>query len=78
MPTCNSCQAEVIWIVTTAGVRMPLDAQPVTEGRPLFVILPGGARVATAEDRRLHRDLYMSHFATCPDGDSWRKRGRAA
>lgn len=41
---CRSCGADIIWTVTEAGKRMPVD--------------PDGT----------------SHFATCKDADSWRKK----
>lgn len=62
--TCRSCGAAIVWAVTAAGKRMPLDAKPerrlVREGRqepPLVVVT----------------DTYTSHFATCPNADQHRK-----
>lgn len=57
---CKSCQADVIWAETEFGRRMPLDAKP--ERR--FVLSDG-------ESARFV-DTYQSHFATCPQADSWR------
>lgn len=43
--TCSSCQARVMWVITPAGRKMPVD--PGTD---------------------------FSHFATCPNADSHRRR----
>jgi len=60
MNTCSSCGAEIIWTVTVAGKRMPVDAKPEkrvvlkqNEGDPLTPL----SRVV---------DTFISHFATCP------------
>lgn len=59
---------------------MPVDAEPNPEAD--FVLVDDSARarpgvpfVRKADALLDHgRDRYSSHFATCPDGDSWRKR----
>lgn len=71
MSACRSCGDDIVWAVTETGRRMPLDAKPVAGG--LFVMVGGKARKATAEDDRLHRDRYTSHFATCAQADDWRQ-----
>jgi len=30
---CRSCDAPIIWVITTNGKRMPVDAEPVVAGR---------------------------------------------
>jgi hypothetical protein len=72
MAACRSCEAPVIWAETTTGKKMPLDARPTAKGNLVF--LAGVARGATDEDRRLKRPLYTSHFATCPDAATFRRR----
>lgn len=72
MARCKACEAEVIWAETTTGKRMPIDAAPTPKGNMVYV--NGVARAASADDRRLQRPLYTSHFATCPDAASFRKR----
>jgi hypothetical protein len=42
---CRSCHAPVMWCVTPAGKKAPINADGI------------------------------SHFATCPDRDQWRRRG---
>lgn len=73
MATCRTCDAEIIWAKSaTTGRPMPMDAKPDPKGT--FVIISGKARAATAEDDRLFRDRFTSHFATCKDADEWRSR----
>ena len=67
MSKCKSCGAEVIWIVTPKGKAMPLDAK----GENLWLIDGGGAGEANTTARPVQ--VRKSHFATCPDGDAWRK-----
>lgn len=64
MTSCRTCHADIIWAETTSGKAMPLDAQPSASGT--FVFIAGKTRMATAEDRELHRPTHTSHFATCP------------
>ena len=72
MAICRSCEAEIIWAETVTGRLMPLDAAPVRDGNMVFI--NGQTRPASAEDRRLRRPLYKSHFATCPQYKDWRRR----
>lgn len=72
MAICRSCEAPVIWTVTTTGKKMPIDEQPSPRGNLVYV--EGVARASTAEDQRLRRPLYTSHFATCPDAARHRRR----
>jgi len=84
--TCRSCGAEILWVHTERGKKMPLDAEPYTGDKPsgLFVrrwdhALDVAVAIATTPDAFPGEPLYTSHFATCPDADRWRNRtgGRA-
>lgn len=80
---CRSCGAPIIWAQTVNGKAMPIDAEPVPDGNVLLT----GRRVETrrgtlAPECRVEGDTpmfpdgadrYMSHFATCPQADQWRK-----
>jgi hypothetical protein len=55
---CRSCEAPIYWIVTTAGKRMPVDCEANEECHPPTDHGPG---------------LGLSHFATCPQGNTWRR-----
>lgn len=73
MANCRSCSAEIIWSTSaTTGKAIPLDAQPVADGN--LALVGGTAHAYTAEDERLKRERFKSHFATCADADSWRKK----
>jgi hypothetical protein len=82
---CNSCNADIIWARSLHGRAMPVDAEPSPAGTVLVATRQGIVRatVYTADDaaRFLRpeqiRELRTSHFATCPDADTWRKRGHA-
>jgi hypothetical protein len=60
---------------------MPLDYEPIAEGNIILGIrkhLPPLALVQVEQRRIELRDrgelLYISHFATCPQGKKWRKK----
>jgi hypothetical protein len=69
---CQSCGAPIRWAKTTTGRRMPLDAQPVSNGN---VVLTDGGTLAVPRNDELHSGSprYRSHFATCPDAAKHRK-----
>lgn len=75
---CRSCGAPLLWVITDGGKRMPLDADPTPAGT--FVVADrdrDALRVSyVAPDALLIDDppRYVSHYATCPDADRWRKR----
>ena len=83
---CRGCGAPVRWVTTEKGRRMPLDPEPVevdaiNAARGLFVIRPGllgeGERVIAVtpgfvEESR--EPVYISHFATCPEAKTFRRR----
>lgn len=65
--TCSGCGAAIVWVVTRAGKRMPVDAKP--EKR---VVLDDVH--ATGEPPQAQVvDTYVSHFATCPKAQRFRK-----
>lgn len=79
MAKCRSCDAEIVWAVSEAGKRMPLDAKPFpggnvemigadAAGTPVARVLSPGAPNETGADR------HVSHFATCAQAGSWRRR----
>jgi hypothetical protein len=79
MGRCRSCGAPIRWAVTVNGKRMPVDDQPVPDGNlVLSDPTPGAyAPVAAAFDpQQLLIDdppRFVSHFATCPQADQYRK-----
>ncbi len=86
--TCDGprCGATFVWAITEQVRPMPLDPLPVAEGN---VEVLGRARLVDHIRRPLVRVrkksdapslldepvlLYVSHFVTCPDADSFRRR----
>jgi hypothetical protein len=65
---CRSCGAEVVWVVTTHGRPMPLDARPAT----MFIVETNGER---AVGRAVQ--VRASHFSTCPHASQWRGQERS-
>lgn len=77
---CRNCGAEIGFIKTIAGKTMPVDTASRRfyrqEGGPeLFVLVDG----STARGRSVEADIdgteigFISHFATCPNADDFRK-----
>ena len=57
MSKCRSCGEEIVWLDTDSGKKIPVDADTVFD------------KEATVFDP----EQMISHFATCPDADKWRK-----
>lgn len=77
---CESCAAPVIWTTTENAKAMPVDADPVAGGNLALTAVPGQnplSKVLSVRQQFGRSGLRKSHFATCPDGPSWRKRGRS-
>lgn len=79
MSVCRGCGARIRWAVTEAGKRIPLDPEPRPDGN--VHVYDGVAYVLDLDglplhDHRAHGDhrLYVSHFATCPQAASFRKK----
>ena len=84
MAKCASCDADIEWCVSlTSGKRIPLDAVPVAEGGNVYKVgrndEESGAPIVAFDKRGVHLPIfdgeprYVSHFATCPNSDEWRK-----
>lgn len=76
---CDSCHARIIWATSAKTLAaMPIDADPRTDGTIRLTERPGLPPLATVlsvEARFGVRRLYVSHFASCPQAASWRRRG---
>ncbi len=68
MSACRSCGARIVWAKTSTGKAIPVDADPVEHGN--IVLSSGGV----AEVGPAGSGTHVSHFATCPERDEWRKR----
>ncbi len=76
---CRSCKGRIIWCVTEAGNRQPIDADPVANGNIALVIIGGvpHSKVVRPEDPEedvVPPERYISHHATCPQGKAWKAR----
>jgi hypothetical protein len=70
MASCRSCNAEIEFVKSaTTGKFVPLDLKPTADGN-LFVN-NGFVHAFDNEPSRVRR---TSHFATCPQASSWRKK----
>jgi hypothetical protein len=80
---CRTCGAHVQWAQTEKGRRMPVNIEPVKDGNillqhrpdriPLAVYLTPEQIKSFEGSLQRHR-LFKSHFATCPQAKSWRKK----
>lgn len=71
---CRSCEAEIIWVETEKGRRMPIDADPSPGGR--FALSADGKTVAFVPPHSSvggRGDLHCSHFETCPEAEAWKR-----
>ena len=82
MATCKSCGAEIIWIETVNGKKMPCDPEQVVytaqKGGPLKIVTPNGEVLSARQEigSPLTTGVgYISHFSTCPYANQHRKKG---
>jgi hypothetical protein len=64
--TCSTCGGQIIWARTETGKRMPLDANPSSDGNLTLTtdgLLPTARSIA--HGHRPGQLLFKSHFATC-------------
>lgn len=76
---CNgsNCDTEIAWLTnTTTGRRAPIELHPADNGNIAanfddgsYTVLAGLLLEAA---RTEHQILYLNHFATCPDNNSFR------
>ena len=64
MKFCKKCRAEIHWIVTSAGKKMPIDSWPPPDKKRIKVKTTSGEMEV------------VPHFATCPYANDFKgKRG---
>lgn len=79
MAVCKSCGATIKWLKTIRGKSMPVDAEPVEledvdNGSLLVSRLGVTARVGEENKPDPNLEWYITHWATCPDGDQFRRK----
>lgn len=79
--TCRGCGAPIVWIRTPGSKAMPCDAAPVLyrtrAGAADTIVTPNGQVVPCELDVAPCEATgmgYVSHFATCPAADLFRRR----
>lgn len=74
--TCRSCHDPIVWAVTEAGKRIPLNAEPVIGGN--MTLTGSTARMLSADGQRLAATMqqprHVAHFVTCPQSGRWRSK----
>lgn len=70
--TCRDCGAEVLWVKTQRGKKMPVDVIPAPKDVAAFELVGKSDTMAfyVSERRRASHwgDVYESHFQTCKNG----------
>lgn len=80
--TCRSCGKRILWVRTKAGKNMPCNPELVTYvsryGAKDKIVTPNGevlsGEVVSAGTLNSTGIGYISHFATCPNADRYRKK----
>lgn len=76
MTACKSCQSPITWLHTVTGLRIPIDVQPVADGN--IRVIGDVAHVVGATidllDPSDDGTRYVSHFVSCVDSRSWRRK----
>jgi len=54
---CRSCGKEIVWLKTKSGKVMPIDKDTIQGKETIYD----------------HTKGHISHFATCPQSNQWRK-----
>jgi hypothetical protein len=71
---CLSCLAPIIWTLTANGKAMPVDVEPVNGGNLLLVVGSGEPALAEYVPADPDGARHVSHFVTCPQAATHRKR----
>ncbi len=75
MGICRGCGAEIRWVTTALGKRIPLDPEPAK--RVVLRDRSSGYPEQVADGSALVVDTYMPHHATCPEAHRFRRRESA-
>lgn len=81
---CRACGAEIMFIRTMNGKTTPVDAEvvyfKVKEDGPEFYVLGNGTTKRGNRCSKYEADAsgYISHFATCPNAEEFKRHGKKA
>ena len=77
---CRACGADIGFIKTVAGKTIPVNPEEVAyeqkAGGSLKIVTPNGEVLSAerpADPQKATGIGYISHFATCPEADRFRK-----
>ena len=77
---CRGCSAEIGFIMTVGGKTIPVNPEEITykqkAGGSLKIVTPNGEVLSgerPSDPQKATGIGYISHFATCPASDSFRK-----
>lgn len=80
MSLCRSCGADIKWIELSSGKKMPVDSEAVSwdEAEEGMALVSEDGDVQKSAGNLIDDDRlwYVSHFATCPQANKWRKEKR--
>lgn len=77
---CRGCGRDIVWITTKKGKHVPCDPAllPVYEGGKEILFTEDGGTVKGTTNQKEGGSLlgygYVSHWATCPEADGFRRR----
>lgn len=77
--SCDGCGAPILWALSSNGKRMPIDPDPHPDGNVEVEFLGAEGPVARVLKRGQlpwpgDKPLYRTHFASCPDAMSFRRK----
>ena len=77
MSTCRKCPAQVLFVRSGKNPKqwLPLNAEPTPEGTIVIRDDGHGYVVAPMVDVDPFQLRYTSHFATCPQAATFRRKG---
>lgn len=81
---CRACGAEIMFIKSVAGKTIPVNAEQITyeqkAGGSMKIVTPNGEVISGELPVDLQKATgigYISHFATCPEAESFRKKRKS-
>ena len=78
MPVCRECIQPIIWLVTNAGKKMPVNMTPVYivigEGKDKFVMNGDVVSGRIAKSGEKSKKAFIPHWATCTAPEKFRPK----